>query len=144
MTPCGNNPPRQLGELIVEGYACTTHFIPNRAEVFMHGCFDAFLKTAPTVPLLYDHDPDDLIGYFTQLEQREDGLWAVATVTDHRVKNRWPEFVNFSMRPLIQKATWFGGTRYVSQALLMEISLVFTPANPRCIATLKEYEYETH
>lgn len=130
--------------LTVEGYASTSHFIPRRKEVFMDGCFDTFLKNPGTVPLLYDHNPKDVLGYFTELEQRADGLWAVATIDSDRVKNRWPEHVNFSMRPLIKEATWFGNTRYVSKALLIEISLVFDPANPRCTATLKDLQHATH
>lgn len=129
----------------ISGYA-STQTIDRDGEYFAPGawatCISKFMAGNPILILDHSQRIENIIGRVTLLEERDNGLYMEATVTND------PAFKSLRFRlkeGLINSVSVSGRWSYDGPAIkqvtdLYEISLVAVPANPDALISAKSYE----
>jgi len=108
----------------------------------------AFNFVADELPVLFQHNPNDLIGTWTEVAETADGLVVKGNLHMDRPRARTVHGMvksglvdGLSIGFKTKAATRRGGNRVISALDLYEISVVHIPAHPRArISSAKEYD----
>lgn len=125
-----------------EGYQLEILVNDYRDSKMLYGKNGKFIENIPrevwqnainsnnTIELLVDHSPYVNVADKIELDAREDGVYAIATLT-HKARNLYESIksngangISFGFRAL--KDTWNGFKRTVNQMELFEISILMT------------------
>jgi len=88
------------------------------------------INSNPNIELLVDHSPYVNVAETMKLETREDGVYAIATLTDkaktlyNSIKENGASGISFGFKAL--KDTWNGIKRTIDEMNLFEISILMT------------------
>lgn len=126
------------GVFTFEGFASTFGNIDRDGDIIMPGAFTETIKEM--VPaMLWQHNSNEPVGTFEQVEERPDGLFVRGTMPldDTFVKGRVvPQMNHGSVTQMsigfsiLDSENKSNGIREISRVKLWEISLVTIPANP--------------
>lgn len=88
------------------------------------------INSNPNIELLVDHSPYVNVAETMKLETREDGVYAIATLTDkaktlyNSIKENGASGISFGFKAI--KDTWNGIKRTINEMDLFEISILMT------------------
>lgn len=88
------------------------------------------INSNPNIELLVDHSPYVSVAETMKLETREDGVYAIATLTDkaktlyNSIKENGSSGISFGFKAI--KDTWNGIKRTIDEMHLFEISILMT------------------
>jgi HK97 family phage prohead protease len=129
--------------MILEGYAALFGVEDQMRDIVRAGAFATTLKrrTAP-LPMLVEHEPRLLAGYWTDTREDMRGLWLMGEIRDDlpgaaRAKRAIARGVNglsIGFVPLVQHRS--GPNRVLSEIELLEVSIVTHPMQPQARLTL--------
>ncbi len=116
----------------IVGYASTVHRDAHGDVV----CAGAFGGKCGPVPLLLEHDPSMRVGAVYKTCATTLGLVVTAKL-DARSAEKWRDILNapeygLSVGMLMRKCVLRGKTRYITDAELVEVSIVRRAANAYC------------
>lgn len=124
--------------MIVEGYAALFGLEDHMRDIVRAGAFGASLKrrTEP-LPLLLEHEPRLLAGYWTDTREDTRGLWLMGEIRDdlpgaaraRRAIARGVDGLSIGFIPLVQHRS--GAHRVLSEIELLEVSIVAHPMQPQ-------------
>lgn len=118
------------------GYASVFNTVDSQGDIILPGAFAQTLQNQKKVKLLWQHDPKEPIGYFTNITETVHGLFVEGQIMLDVARGR-------EVHALVKSGTidglsigfevvdcFYGGdVRYVKIAKLWEISVVTFPAN---------------
>ncbi len=127
----------------VEGFASVFNNIDSYKDIVLPGAFTKTLKKNRTIPMLWQHDSDEVVGVWTELEERDRGLYVKGTIVDTSL--------GLDAYKLLKAGAITGmsigystkgyeidndkGVRKLSELELYEVSLVTFPANEKAKVT---------
>lgn len=120
-----------------EGYASTFGNVDLAGEVIEEGAFKKTLQEHSKFPLLWYHDPKEVIGEVHAVEDKR-GLFVKGKIITSLEKGR--EIYELLKRGILSglsigysviKDEWQNGVRKIKELKLWEVSLVVFPANPQ-------------
>jgi uncharacterized protein len=128
-----------------EGYASTFGNVDNGYDVVMPGAFTNSLKMRPAsaVKMLWQHDSTQPIGYWTDAEEDEKGLFVKGAILKEVQRGAEAHALmkagvidSMSIGYKTLEADWTqGGVRQLKEIGLFEISLVTFPMNDQATVT---------
>ncbi|MGE0741072.1 MAG: HK97 family phage prohead protease [Hyphomonadaceae bacterium] len=130
-------------QMIVEGYAALFGVEDQMHDIVRAGAFAAGLaRRGEPLPLLVEHDPRLLAGYWTDVREDTRGLWLVGEVRDNlpgaararRMIARGVDGLSIGFIPLAQYRS--GAQRVLTAIDLLEVSIVTYPMQPQARLTL--------
>lgn len=138
------------------GYASVFNHIDAHQDVLVKGAFQKtladFKKQSKTPKMLWQHDPAQLIGKWTHLEEDEKGLYVEGQLFLNLVKGLESytllkegvlDSLSIGFSPARMRMGKTDGTREITEVTLYEISLVTFAANTEArILSLKQHETE--
>jgi len=120
--------------MIIEGYAALFGVADQMHDIVRAGAFAASLarRTAP-LPMLVEHEPRLLAGYWTELHEDARGLWLSGEIRDEfagaararRLLARGVDGLSIGFVPVAAHAQ--GRGRVLSEIELLEVSIVTHP-----------------
>lgn len=130
-----------------EGYGATFGNVDQGGDIIMPGAFLDSLKTTPAerVRMLYQHDPREVIGKFTEIHEDARGLYVkgrlFVTVQRGRevhelMKEKALEGLSIGYRTELEEYDKLTGTRRLTKVSLKECSIVTFPMNEMAGVTL--------
>lgn len=66
----------------VEGYASVFNNVDSYKDIVLPGAFAKTLKKKRTIPMLWQHDSDEVVGVWSELEERDRGLYVKGSIVD--------------------------------------------------------------
>ena len=121
------------------GYASVFDLVDNQRDIVLRGAFrDTIKDRTHEIKLLWQHEPDELIGYITELFEDEHGLYmegalmlelARAREAHALLKQGVVSGLSIGYSPLRYQLDPDSGVRRLSKVALWEVSLVTFPAN---------------
>lgn len=133
---------------LFSGYASVYNVQDAHLEFVMPGAFSHTLQCNPIPKLLWQHDPQALIGVWKELVEDSHGLFVKGKIFLELQKGREAyllmkegavDGLSIGYIPLKIQETYQG--RYLEQIDLYEISLVTFPSNPHArIQSIKAYQ----
>lgn len=70
------------GSRTVEGFASVFNNVDSYKDIVLPGAFAKSLKRRKSLPMLWQHDMGDVIGKWTEVEERDKGLYVKGTIID--------------------------------------------------------------
>ncbi len=134
------------GPCVLTGYASTFGGEPDRqGDVIEAGAYAETIKglSGDTLPMLWNHNPDVVIGKWVGMREDEKGLVAegeltpghsVARDVEASLRHGAVKGLSIGYRPVKARSAR-GGIRVLEKIELREVSVVTTPANPRARVT---------
>ena len=131
------------GATIVEGYAALFGVEDEMRDIVRAGAFAASLsRRKEPLPMLVEHEPRLLAGYWTQTREDGRGLWLMGEIRDdlpgaaraRRMLARGVDGLSIGFVPIVQHRN--GQVRTLSEIDLLEVSLVTHPMQPQARLTL--------
>lgn len=127
----------------IEGFASVFNNIDSYNDIVLPGAFAKTLKRGKTIPMLWQHSPDQVIGKWDQLEERDRGLYVKGTIIDTTTGSDAYKLAKagaVSGMSIGYSAEKFEidqdkGTRKLVEVKLWEVSLVTFPANEKAKIT---------
>ena len=133
--------------LLISGYASVFNIIDNHKDIIFRGSFTDSIKNLENIKLLLEHDSSREIGTIISIIEDDYGLKINATITQntlmgkeaiHLIKKQ--KLQGLSVGFVVHESSYDdSGTRTVSKAELLEISIVGCPVNDK--ANLLGYSY---
>jgi hypothetical protein len=129
--------------MIIEGYAALFGVEDHMRDIVRAGAFGASLKRrADPLPILVEHEPRLLAGYWTETREDMRGLWLRGEIRDDlpgaaRAKRsiaRGVDGLSIGFIPVVQHRD--GVRRVLSEIELLEVSIVTHPMQPQARLTL--------
>lgn len=129
--------------MIVEGYAALFGVEDHMRDIVRAGAFGASLKRrAAPLPMLLEHEPRLIAGYWTDTREDARGLWLMGAIGDDlpgaarakRAIARGVDGLSIGFVPLVQHRS--GVHRVLSEIELLEVSIVAHPMQPHARLTL--------
>lgn len=139
----GRNGRLEGGGTIVEGYAALFGVEDQMRDIVRAGAFAASLsRRKEPLPMLVEHEPRWLAGYWTQTREDGRGLWLMGEIRDdlpgaaraRRMLARGVDGLSIGFVPIAQHR--HGQVRTLSEIDLLEVSLVTHPMQPQARLTL--------
>lgn len=127
---------KSAGEGLIEGYGSVFDVVDRGGDVVAPGAFAASLASGRRVKMLWQHDPNDVIGIWDEVAEDGAGLRVkgriLTTIEDGKkahelVKAGALDGLSIGYRTI--KAADRGGRRVIQEAELWEVSLVTFPMN---------------
>lgn len=129
--------------MIIEGYAALFGVEDHMRDIVRAGAFAASLqRRVVQVPLLVEHEPRLLAGYWTDVREDGRGLWLRGEIRDDlpgaarakRALARGVDGLSIGFVPLC--AHRVAGVRVLTEIELLEVSIVAHPMQPLARLTL--------
>lgn len=131
------------GVRTVEGYASVFNNVDSYKDIVLPGAFAKTLKKKRTIPMLWQHDAEKVIGVWNEMEERERGLYVKGTIAKTSRGDEAYELlkmvaisgmsIGYSTRGYEIDSE--KGTRKLTDLELFEVSLVTFPANEKAQVT---------
>lgn len=122
------------GGTIVEGYAALFGVEDHMRDIVRAGAFAASLaRRREPLPMLVEHEPRLLAGYWTEMREDGRGLWLMGEIRDdlpgaaraRRMLARGVDGLSIGFVPVVQHRD--GEVRTLSEIELLEVSIVTHP-----------------
>jgi len=119
------------------GYAAIFDRPDRGGDIIRKGAFEAGLGQGETIPLLWQHKPDAVIGHVQHLSEDRRGLRVIAELGEGEDARRAAKLVQggrldgLSFGYRVREAELSGGLRELTELQLVEVSLVAEPMQPR-------------
>jgi HK97 family phage prohead protease len=139
----------------VTGYASVFGILDRGGDIVMPGAFKASLadwkKRGASLPMLWQHDPSNPIGVWTQLDEDEKGLKVEgelipdvpqAAVTRSLMKHGAVTGLSMGYQTKYAEVDRSTGARRLKKVDLWEISLVTFPMLPEAQAQVKNIDFD--
>ena len=129
--------------MIVEGYAALFGVEDQMRDIVRAGAFAASLaRRTALLPMLVEHDPRLIAGYWTSTREDGRGLWLMGEIRDDqpgaarakRMIARGIDGLSIGFVPIVQHRS--AGVRTLSEVELLEVSIVTHPMQPQARLTL--------
>lgn len=129
--------------MIIEGYAALFGVEDQMHDIVRAGAFGASLKRRiEQLPILVEHEPRLLAGYWTDTREDGRGLWLRGEIRDElpgaarakRAIARGVDGLSIGFVPLVQHRS--GALRILTEIELLEVSIVTHPMQPQARLTL--------
>ncbi len=129
--------------MIIEGYAALFGVEDHMRDIVRAGAFGASLKRRQEpLPILVEHEPRLLAGYWTETREDARGLWLMGEIRDDlpgaarakRAIARGVDGLSIGFIPVVQHRD--GARRVLSEIELLEVSIVTHPMQPQARLTL--------
>jgi len=129
--------------MILEGYAALFGVEDQMRDIVRAGAFAASLKRRTAqLPILVEHEPRLLAGYWTDTREDVRGLWLMGEIRDElpgaarakRAIARGVDGLSIGFVPVVQHRS--GVHRVLSEIELLEVSIVTHPMQPHARLTL--------
>lgn len=124
-------------EGVFEGYAAVFGNVDLQGDVIDPGAFTKTLKENSKFPLLWQHQPDQVIGVTLEAREDDKGLWIkgqlnllVAKAKEVYALLKQGAIRGMSIGYDTIKDAWDGKVRHLKEIKLWEPSIVTFPANP--------------
>lgn len=127
----------------IEGYAALFGVADLMGDVVRAGAFAAALaRGAGALPMLVEHEPRLLAGYWTAAREDSRGLWLAGEIRDglpgaaraRRMIARGVDGLSIGFVPIVAHARAYG--RVLTEIELLEVSIVTHPMQPQARLTL--------
>lgn len=124
------------GGLRFAGYASVFDRLDRGGDIVRPGAFRRSLEQGKSVPLLWQHQPGQVIGIIERLAEDGRGLQVIARLTDsglgeaigRELKRGSLSGLSFGYR--VQSASRSGARRELADVQLLEVSVVRNPMQP--------------
>lgn len=139
----------------VEGYASVFNLLDRGGDIVKPGAFKASIaawkKKKTSLPMLWQHDPSEPIGIWTEFAEDEKGLKAkgaftpddpAAAVARARVKHGTVSALSIGYKTIAYDIDRTTGVRLLTKVDLWEISLVTIPMLPEAVISGVKTEFD--
>ena len=130
--------------MIIEGYCCLYNKEPDsHNEVFLKGAFAESIITRPVLPILRDHDLEQVVGHSIELTEDDKGLFIKALLYKNRYGfpllkgGRLGLSVCFTIKE--HEVIGYGELSKIRKAALSEVSV---SVQPTCDTWVEKFTYE--
>ncbi len=123
----------------VEGFASVFNNVDSYNDIVLPGAFAKTIKKQKSLPMLWQHDPSQVIGMWDEMEERDRGLYVKGTIVDtamgldaHKLaKAGAVKGMSIGYGAEKYEIDQDKGTRKLIEIKLYEVSLVTFPANEK-------------
>ena len=131
------------GQRTVEGFASVYNNVDSYNDIVLPGAFIKSLKGVKKLPMLWQHDSGQPIGFFDSFEEQKKGLYVKGPILDTTMGNDAHKLVkagavtgmSIGYSPEKYEIDEKNDTRKLIEINLYEVSLVTFPANPKAQVT---------
>ena len=119
--------------LNIEGWASKYNVDDDEGEILIRGVFTKSLRDPRHIPMLFDHNKDAVIGKWTNIKEKQGGLWVEGIVTNEDIANMISrgeiKGLSVGYQERAYRKDYDTGYKTIERAILHEISISSTPIN---------------